>query len=404
MDNDQNHRVLTYCDSIKKIIPTTNTALWSDFLNVEANANRRVGNLENALLLHHKVLNIRLHLYGSNGLPVANTYQNIGNCLLDSQQPDKAITFLKKAEKIKQQFLDNHPDIASIYTSLGYAHQQKKNWTTAEKYLQKALSIKTIAAGENSVSLLPVLINLGNLNLEQAQIQTAQYYFEQGLQLQQSNYYHSNTALLFNSLGNCAAQLNQPQLALKHYQEALRLYASKTFEVNSIQLAFVHQNIGNCYLDYADMDEATLHYQLALSYCDQEQSPNTFYTIANSLGLCYRYKFQFDKAIAQFESIILQHKNVQPALLAKVYENLANCYFDKQSLDATAFYINKAIATTMDDNMAHTDQARLQLLAAKIKWQQQETQTAVQLFDQLLRTAAPDNSFLKHNAYSILRK
>ena len=81
--------------------------------------------------------------------------------------------------------------------------------------------------------------------------------------------------------------------------------------------------------------------------------------------------------------------------MAKVYENLANCYFDKQSLDAAEFYIKKAIATTLDSNTALTNQARLQLLAAKIKWQQQETQAAVQLFNQLLRTAAPNNFFLK---------
>lgn len=91
LDNNENHRVLAYCDSIKKVITTTNTVLWSDFLNVEANAKRRVGNLEHALLLHYKVLSIRLYLNGSNSMPVANTYHNIGNCLLDSQQPDKAI-------------------------------------------------------------------------------------------------------------------------------------------------------------------------------------------------------------------------------------------------------------------------------------------------------------------------
>ena len=220
--------------------------------------------------------------------------------------------------------------MASVYISLGAAHQQKENWKTAEKYLQKALTLKTISAGENSISLLPVLINLGNLYLEQGQIQTAQSYFEQGLQIQKNNYYHSNTALLLNSLGNCAAQSNQPKLALEHYQEVLRLYASKTFEVNSIELAFVHQNIGNCYLDYADMDEATLHYELALSYCDQQQSPNTFYTIANSLGLSYRYKFQFDKAIAQFESIILQQKDVPTNLLPT---------FPTQNLILILFYI-----------------------------------------------------------------
>jgi len=395
LDNEQPTLVLSYCDSIKHRLSSIQaSALYPDLLNIEATAFRRIGKISNALNLHFQVLNIRLNLFGTNSLPVANTYQNLGNCFLDSDQPDKAIVFLEKAKKIKiQRFSINHFELSAVYSSLGYAHQLKKNWQQAEQYLKQALVIKQTQTLTNPESLIPTLISLGNLFFEQGQFEVAQDYFRQGLEIQKTNYIHKNTALLFNNLGNCAAQLYQSTIALSYYQEALKIYETKTFEVPPIQFVHIYQNIGNSYLENADMDEAMRYYELALSYCDKMQNPNIYFNLLNTIGLCYRYQNQLDKAISKFEAILQHQQLLDPFLLAKLYENLSNCYFDNRIWPAAAYYVKQAIEVSPIVEPAA--QTRLQVHLGKIQWKQGETAAAQKIFTNLLYTTAPKDFFLK---------
>jgi protein O-mannosyl-transferase len=132
--------------------------------------------------------------------------------------------------------LTHQPDDSTAYNELGYSLLQSRQPEAALTHLQKAVQLnpKNVEAFNN---LGAALLNLGR---PQEAIQP----LEQGLRLQPNN-----PGKLFN-LGNAYARVGQPQPAMEHYRAALRLKPDFAEANNNLAWMLVNAGERQAALEY----------------------------------------------------------------------------------------------------------------------------------------------------------
>ncbi|MBD5136634.1 MAG: ATP-binding protein [Lachnospiraceae bacterium] len=122
------------------------------------NLKRNVGNLNKALEYHEKAKNIR-EKSSTNIMDLARTYNNIANVYFyKSKNEDKEEVNLQKAEKYyiksmdlrKKALNNNHPDIARVLVNLGNVYVEQGKYTDALDFMQKGLKIREKVLGKYS--------------------------------------------------------------------------------------------------------------------------------------------------------------------------------------------------------------------------------------------------------------
>ncbi len=398
---------IRFCDSIIASLAEVEkeTILFASFMNIQANAFRILGEIEKALSLHRQVLAIRTQQLGKLSMPVANTYQNIGNCLIDVDAK-QAIQAFQKALHIRLQ-LEPHllTNLASTYLGLGYAYQSNNDQKKAQYYFEKAMNAYLNSPTEHQSILLSILISFGNLHFD-TNTELAKNYFQQALDIQIKDYCHPNTALLFHNLGNCTAKLGNIDTALAFYREALTLYEAIDIDTPSEQIASICNSLGDCFLEKGDMSEALRYYQRGLTFCDTRPHTPTYFAIQFAIGSCYRFMHETVAAIQQFEQVLAKiqdHEN-KPKLLKNVYESLANCYWDSRSSQIAAYYAEKALSLVQASatHFNSSDRTRIIILLGKIKLQQHNFEEANLFFKQTLSRLKDKDIYFKAECYYYL--
>ncbi|MEM9885382.1 MAG: CHAT domain-containing tetratricopeptide repeat protein [Bacteroidota bacterium] len=320
-------------------------SIQASLLNFKGNALRRLGQRETAMNTHKEALRIREKVFGKNSLAVANSNQNIGNCLLELGRPATALSYLNKTKTIRSnQLSSHHPKLGSIYISLAYAHQQLNNFEQAYFYNEQALAIKKHRFGACSPLVVPAMLNLAQLRFELKEISKAKALYEEVLyiQLDSVDRFSPATALAYTGLGNCSLEEGMPEHALHQHLRALEIYEHKEVSAIPQKKAICYQNIGNVYLYKGDLDQAIAYYQRAVFSYD-DPSTKTVLKLKNNIGLCHRHKGDLNKALQLFDEITSQYGDAADLFLAHVHENIGSCLFDMEAFQEAAIYYTKAL-------------------------------------------------------------
>ncbi|MBE3122672.1 MAG: tetratricopeptide repeat protein [Thermoplasmata archaeon] len=129
---------------------------------------------------------------------------NLGMCLTDLGQPDKAVVTLEQCIKLK-------PDYSNAYVALGMAYFKTGDLEYAERFFFDALKLDS----NNSYALS----NLGGLFGKMEDIEKSLYYLEKAYRINPSN---PNTVY---GLGYAYEQIQDYEKADKYYKELLEMDA-----------------------------------------------------------------------------------------------------------------------------------------------------------------------------------
>lgn len=326
-----------------------NIPIQTALLTQKANALRRLGNVQDAIVIHFDVLGLREKHYGVSSIEVSKTCQNLGNCWLDLEEPDKAIDYLNRAKNIRQKRLGNtHDDLASIFNSLSEYYRQKRYYEQARVLLNKALDIRIQLYGEVHPKLAPLLLGLSNITLDQNQYADSELILKRLIDLLegQKDQPLDLLAIAYKNSGYCQLSLGYPGKAFKMYQKALSLLGDYA-DYGSIR-ADCLVGIGQYFLSMGESAEAESYLLQAIAFYKQNPAQN-FLKIAqtqNDLGLCYRYQDQLYRAIDFHEkSIEIYYNNSkqQHPNLIGFYHNLGKCYLQKGNSETARYYFQKAL-------------------------------------------------------------
>lgn len=376
-------KIIPLADSLETLaIAHKDLPMQSDILNIKANTLRRLGKEEKALEIHHQILAIRQHLYGSKSLKVANTLHNIGNCWLGIDQADQAYPFLAEALQIRQQKLPKNDDaLAAIYSALGIYHRLKNDFRQAEILSRKAISIRTAAEKMQSQQGLSLLINLGNLLIDQKKHSAAESVFHDAevLAKQLNNNSHLK-ALLFSGKASCLIASGQLDTALLFYQNALEIYTTTTN--HPIDMASCLDQIGQCYLISGQYEAASSYFRQSLAHLlPQQQFFSTrIANVYNNLALSLRHQKRIRQAIEYHEKAVKLYLSKDQQLhptLAGFYSNIGKCYWQQRQYPVALYYFEKAKEIQHNNRQSETALAFSFIHTGNCHSESKEYQTAI---------------------------
>lgn len=157
-----------------------------------------------------------------------------------------------------------------------------------------------------------------------------------------------------NDLVTCF-ELGQVYSELKNNVEAINFY-KKALTINPEEIG-LNLNIGVCYSEMGDFDNALFHYEQILNHKDNSEKflkikAGAYLNVAN---INY-FNNNFDKSIEILEEAL----DILPEYL-DVYVNLGNCYNYKNEREKAIYYFEKALALDSSDADARYNLASTQL-------------------------------------------
>jgi len=338
-------------DSCTAIIPTLvkgrQFRLHALALSLQASATTQLGRPDLALALHRSALSLRRHALGERHLETANSYQNIGNCLLALGNTQEAGMMFKKAVSIKEGiFAEASPELIRIYNSIGQYYQGEQNYERAHYYLDRALSISERCFGAQSLRIIPRLLELADLYTAENNDNEALQLLRRAYDIQIDSLWEdrSTRIKLLNNLGNAYSANGDYAEALSHLHAALQ-YREQLAENEGVSRAIILANIGNVMLNQGDFAAAEAVLQSALS--EGETAGEKRADVLNSLGLAMRYRGKRE-AIDTFivAANLYLRAGFHPKLrqtVAGVWMNVGNIHLDRNEYEPAIYYFKKAL-------------------------------------------------------------
>ncbi len=316
-------------------------------LSLQASATTQTGLPANALLLHRQALALRRKFLGETHLETANSYQNIGNCLLLLGRSDEAGVALKKAVGIKERcFQPMAPELIRIYNSIGQYYQGVFDFNKAHYYLDRALAIAEKQFDQNDLQIIPRLLALADLHAAENNHDAALLKLHRAYNLQANTPWedHATKTTLLKNLGNAHAAKGDYTEALQWLNAALQ-YSEQHPAIAEASRSDLNFSIGNVLLDQGDFAAAEISLRSALAGLPQRNSARA--DVLNSLGLALRYRGRSDAidtlVVAGNLYLRTQHNPVGQQAVAGIWLNVGNCHLDRNEYVAAQYYFEKAL-------------------------------------------------------------
>lgn len=224
----------------------------------------QAGHLDDAVGLMQQALSLE------SGIP--DYFSNLGNALARLGRWQEAAGQFERALALNPAFAEAHSNLANVYKQLG-------NFEAALNHLQRAI------AGDPRRAAYQV--NLGNLHRLQQRFAEAEACYRRALELD------AGCLEALHNLAEAARQQNQPELAIAHYRELIRLRPHP---------AYLH-TLGLLLQQTTQLAEATEVFEQALALApDQPQ-------LQASLGLVLHERGQLEAAVGHYRQALAQ----QPA-------------------------------------------------------------------------------------------
>ncbi len=294
----QLNQALKLTDEIKNKVET------SEILNLLGSLHYRFNRYNEAILYYKQSLDIRYQ----NGLlnSTANTLENLARVYSQKSQFDDAYQVLDEALKIRENLLDQTA-IASTLNEMGNLYNQKGN--IAEALRRYLMSLKIRQKIGNDQDIAKSLTNIGITYRKLGLIKNATLYLEQARDLIITGKDPSEASYVLVNLGNLYIDQKRYEVALKVYQEALSM-RKKTGDEASI--ARTIRNIAQVQMQIGQTDRARDNFIVALKFSQKLHDGKAIADTYNDLGNLER----------QTENLLLATRYYESAI--KIYDEAGN--------------------------------------------------------------------------------
>ena len=310
------------------------------------------GEDEKGLERQLKVLGLIKQKYGENHTYTAQCYNEIGQSYNCMGKYKEALKYYKKALKILEHedpieilermralltnlksgedgFFDIYFESSRVYIRIGVAYSDLKQYDKALKYLERSLKLRQDIFGKNSIELIDCYLNIGliygHLNEYEKALESYQKTLE--ISLKKFGESHLQTARILVCISASYDGLKQYEKALEIQEKAFKIYLN-CFGEEHVLVGTLHTALGDLFEKLGDYQNALKHYQKALKI--QLKSPHTENHCTNSVSN-YRH-------IGRVYSCLGEHKKsleyYQKALKGQLQTNSGD------HLDAASLFCN----------------------------------------------------------------
>lgn len=327
-------------------------SMQSNILSLQASAFRQLEKLDNALILHQKVIILRENCFGKKSNPVATTLMNMGNCYAEMNRIEEAELIYRKALKIKEQCFPNqaHAEKLGIYNALGHFLRMIGKKKEAFFYLQKSLFDSEKIYSPTSAKTIPTRRVLADFYFEENRIAEAIDQLNKAAAIERAISGNQKSLVLadiLNNLANCYLKTRAYETALQISTEATDIYRTLP-SVPTQQYAKAVFNLATSFLELGDVDAATKSLNIAANFF---QTPSVdLADVQLNFGRIEWLKGNANKALDYFSEAVTLYEQMpyQPLIsegrLASAYLNIGDLYlFDKKNTVSAEMYFAKAL-------------------------------------------------------------
>lgn len=239
---------------------------------------------------------------------------DLASCYNIINKPEKALTYFEKGEQILAESRNRVLKFTLYYNISHFFTIKKIN--IAEKYIQRCFDIAK--ALDNDSLFLESLIEMGRICVNNQQIDSAFYFYEQARKLIDRMDYSQRIDQYYNSLANYYQVSNNDEKSLEYY---LKSYAITLKNKNYIGLYVTSYNLYNLYTKMKDKLNAEKYLMLSLDYAvitGIEQYKSTSYYHLQSL---YADKKDYKKA---YEYAVLYNESLDNMYFKEFYAQIAD--------------------------------------------------------------------------------
>lgn len=292
---------------------------------------------------------VRRHL-GNNHYYLSHTYELLGRCYQHAGNADSAIISHQEALRIRWElFGESSLPVADSYQDIGDVHAQLRlDYLQGENYYQQVLSIQEQLPQTDSVKLAQSYYNLAVVNWLKGDFDKALVYGQQALSTAKNNILLKE--MCQNVIGNVYCGKNEYKQAISYYWQAIDL--SNQITTESTRLARYYNNIGFAYEQLDSISKAINFYKQAL-LINLNQN--------NDLGNVSNGYFLLGGAYDKLQNLTASVNHYQQCLrlraryygnkhreVASVYRKIGTVFQQMQQTDSALIYYQRAIIASTD--------------------------------------------------------
>ncbi|GAA4847886.1 tetratricopeptide repeat protein [Algivirga pacifica] len=251
-----------------------------------------------------------------------NTYGNIYFNQLLYMQSTKY--YMKAAEVFES--IGDQEGLLAVYNNIGLIYGKQQDFQNASQYMEKALKLANNNASNKKISGTRehILLNLGVLNIENADTLQGSIYYNKALELALASKNQEIEAKVYHNQGQLFQNKSEYSSAIKLYQKALAL---KQKLGSNHTLVSTYCELANCYLALKSFDSALPYLQKAEAIANSITSDDIYKEVHEAYYQYYLSKNNDKKALFHLqkfshykEKINLKESASKISALIKQYE------------------------------------------------------------------------------------
>jgi|GEM_PF-2778998 len=271
-----------------------------------------------------------------------------------------ALSVPHKIDSLKESLLLFDEDISlnkkgEIFKEIAALYNENSEFEKANTYYKKSLKIFESLKIYRIVT--GILFDLGTIEIKRSQFDKAiSYYFKTIDALGRARAEFSEVEYDFN-YGVTLMHIGIIYEETQNYNQALKyLYESNEIlqlaKIDSTHLAASHINLGMTYNELKQPDLAKKHFTQALTYIgNSSEDEFIISSLYSDLGYSYYLEGNFKDAIIFFTISKEFHESnkTQPSGYTVLLINLANTYLDMGKMDSSKLYLDSAYQVSLKD-------------------------------------------------------
>ena len=268
---------------------TKNNIYMANALNIQGISFYFNGDYENALILFHKSIKVKIEIDDQEG--ISNSYNNIASIQLIQGKLMQALDSYKKSLKIQKEIQNNH-GIATITGNIGVIYRRSGIFDKALEHYHESLIMFKENNDSNGIS--NALINIGNTYLLQKNIESAITYYQKSLVIVEKLNNNKLKATLFNNFGSLYQNQSNNKKALFYFKKGLEISEQLGFKQG---IANALNNIGTIFLKQDDFDNALYNFEKVLRISNNSGDIDIISSTYINIGLLYLKKGNNSKTL-----------------------------------------------------------------------------------------------------------
>lgn len=245
------------------------------------------------------------------------TYQSITKLNRSFDYTDSALYYGEKATRLAQSLGDGNA-VADVHIDIGNVYLNTFNYLKAlSEFIAAAKILDSLKT--NPKSQMTAYANIGNVQFQLGNYAKAIDYTETALAIAKEINFELGIGYCYKTKGRIFRKQEKFEQATEAYKEALTIYTKLD---NQNQISEVLLSIGNLYFDMELFDKALVEYDKSLAIAKRVPNAIPAYSYA-AIGSTLSVLKQYPKAMAYFDSTLMEVKGNNPYLEMDSYENLA---------------------------------------------------------------------------------